>query len=274
MGKMRLQHYFDRIGYDGAAGTDFATLAALQEAHVCSVPFENLDVLLGRPLSLRVEEAYEKIVVNSRGGWCYQQNGLFGWVLEEIGFNVTRIAASVMRQIDGAAADATHLCLLVNSPESETRYLIDVGFGSSMIRPIELMQAEYEHPPFTIGLERLNDQYWRFRESLGDGEFSYDFAEAPACEALLAEKSAFQQSHASSHFVLNLGVQMRSRDEHRALRGRVFSICRSGSVDSRTLDSPEALVSLLADEFLLDVPEVAALWPAIVARHEKLFDNG
>ncbi|MCH7855049.1 MAG: arylamine N-acetyltransferase, partial [Proteobacteria bacterium] len=63
---MRLQPYLDRINYDGVVAPIFATLAALQEAHVCSVPFENLDVQLGRPLSIRIEEAYEKIVVHSR----------------------------------------------------------------------------------------------------------------------------------------------------------------------------------------------------------------
>ena len=76
---MKLQRYLDRINYGGSLEPSFATLAALQKAHVCSVPFENLDVQLGRPLSTSIQEAYEKIVINMRGGWCYEQNGLFGW---------------------------------------------------------------------------------------------------------------------------------------------------------------------------------------------------
>jgi N-hydroxyarylamine O-acetyltransferase len=140
---MRLQHYLERIKYVGSVEPSFTTLAALQEAHVCSVPFENLDVQLSRPLSIRIEDAYEKIVVNSRGGWCYEQNGLLGWALSEIGFDVIRIAASVMRDQRGKVSEASHPCLLVKVPESKMKYLADVGFGGSMIRPIALKEGQH-----------------------------------------------------------------------------------------------------------------------------------
>ena len=148
---MKLQPYLDRIEYGGPVEPNVDTLAALQEAHVCSVPFENLDVQLGRSLTTRIEDAYEKIVASNRGGWCYEQNGLFGWALSKIGFNVTRIAASVMREQKGAASEASHLCLLVESPESKTRYLADVGFGGSMIRPIALQEAQHDQPHISMG---------------------------------------------------------------------------------------------------------------------------
>jgi len=270
---MRLQRYLDRIDYGETVKPNFATLAALQEAHVCSVPFENLDVQLGRPLSIDIEDAYQKIVVNSRGGWCYEQNGLFGWALSEIGFTVSRIAASVMRHQRGEASEASHLCLLVKSPEAKTKYLVDVGFGGSMIRPIALTEGQYDQPPFKIGLERLHDLYWRFWENSGGGKFSYDFTEDAACEASLARKSSFLQNDSSSSFVLNLVAQMRCRDQHRTLRGRVFSVARAGAISSKTVDSPEALVAILAKEFRLDVQEVAGLWPRIAARHEGLFGS-
>ncbi len=268
---MRLQDYFDRIEYVGDVEPSFTTLAALQEAHVCSVPFENLDVQRGRSLSIRIEDAYKKIVVNARGGWCYEQNGLFGWALSEIGFDVSRIAASVMRDQRGTASEASHLCLLVKPPESKMKYLADVGFGGSMIRPIALVEDQYDQPPFKLGLERLDDQYWRFWESLGDGKFTFDFTEEPACESSLAKKSAFLQSDSSSGFVLNLVARLRSRDQHCMLRGRVFSVAKPGAIKSKTVDSQEALASILASEFHLDLYDVAGLWPKIAARHEELF---
>jgi N-hydroxyarylamine O-acetyltransferase len=270
---MKLQRYLDRIGYGGTVEPNFDTLAALQEAHVCSVPFENLDVQLGRPLSIRVEDAYEKIVLNSRGGWCYEQNGLFGWALSEIGFDVTRLAASVMRDQRGEASTASHLCLLVRSTGLKFKHLVDVGFGGSMIKPIVLQEAQYDQPPFTLGLERLDDRYWRFWENLGDGKFSFDFTEDPANESLLAKKNVSLQSDPASNFVLNLVAQQRSRDQHRTLRGRIFSVASTGAIKTRTVDSPEALVSILANEFRLDVHDVADLWPRIAARHEELFGN-
>ena len=68
------------------------------------------------------------------------------------------------------------------------KYLVDVGFGGSMIKPIALKEAQYDQPPFTLGLEKLDDHYWRFWENLGAGKFSFDFTEDPACESLLAKK--------------------------------------------------------------------------------------
>jgi arylamine N-acetyltransferase len=108
---------------------------------------------------------------------------------------------------------------------------------------------------------------------LGDGKFSFDFTEDPANESLLAKKNASLQSDPASNFVLNLVAQQRSRDEHRTLRGRVFSVVKTGGIKTTTLESPEALVSILANEFLLDVDDVAGLWPRIAARHEELFGN-
>lgn len=270
---IRLKSYLERINYAGAIEPNITTLAALHEAHVCSVPFENLDIQLARPVSIGIEAAFEKIVINSRGGWCYEQNGLFGWVLTEIGFSVTRIAASVMRQKTGAACSADHLCLLVKSPDDNREHLVDVGFGGSLFRPIELKQAQYEQTPFRLGLERLDDQYWRYWEDLGKGKFSFDFCEEPACEALLARKSSALQSEPDSNFVLNLVAQKRSRNQHRVLRGRVYSVTKQSGIDSEIVASPEAMVSLLENEFGLMVPEVASLWPKITARHKVLFDR-
>ena len=270
---MKLQPYLDRIEYGGAVEPNFDTLCTLHEAHVCSVPFENLDVQLGRPLSICVEDAYEKIVLNSRGGWCYEQNGLIGWALSEIGFDVTRVAASVMRDQRGEASTASHLCLLVRSSDSKIKFLVDVGFGGSMVRPIALQEAQYDQPPFKLGLERLDNHYWRFWEDAGDGKFSFDFVDEPANESLLAKKNVSLQRDPSSNFVLNLVAQRRSRDQHRMLRGRVFSITKAGDIESTTVDSPEALASILVNEFRLDVPDVVSLWPRIAARHEELFGN-
>jgi N-hydroxyarylamine O-acetyltransferase len=91
---MHLLSYLERVGFRHTPRVDITTLQDLLRAHVCSVPFENLDVQLGRPLTTDVDDAYRKIVIDRRGGWCYEQNGLFGWALQQIGFEVTRVAAA------------------------------------------------------------------------------------------------------------------------------------------------------------------------------------
>jgi len=267
---MNVQAYLDRIGYRGALRPDLSVLVALQRAHVCAVPFENLDVQLGRPVTIAAEDAYEKIVGNNRGGWCYEQNGLFGWALEQIGFDVTRVAAAVMRQDRGDASLANHLCLLVAAPESSTRYLVDVGFGGSMLEAIELLEGAHDQAPFRLGLKRTDDGFWRFSEYLGDGQFSYDFLDERANESALQEKCTTMQSDPSSNFVLNLVAQLRSQEQHLALRGRVLHVATGNGVAKQVLNSADEIVATLASRFGLDLPEAAGLWPRIAARHEEI----
>jgi N-hydroxyarylamine O-acetyltransferase len=268
---MLLQHYFQRINYGGDTSPDVNVLAAIQRRHACTIPFENLDVQLGKRLSTDVDAAYEKIVVNGRGGWCYEQNGLFGWALTEIGFDVTRVAAAVMRQERGDVADANHLCLIIRIPGTKTSYLADVGFGGGLLNPIEIKEDEYKQTPYRLGLRTLPDDSWRFWENNGSGEFSFDFDIQTADEFALNQKSNFLQSDPTSGFVLNLVTQIRTQDQHMALRGRVLSIVDASGRKSKTLHSANELVTALHEQFGLDVPQAAELWPKVVARHEEIF---
>jgi len=266
-----LQDYLRRIGYAGEIRASDSVLIDLQKHHLASVPFENLDVQLGIPVSTASDAAFEKIVMNGRGGWCYEQNGLFGWALKEIGFDVTRVAAAVMRQDRGATADGNHLCLLVRLPDTTDMYLADVGFGGGMLEPIPLLEAHYEQPPFRLGLTKIDSNGWRYWEDDGSGEFSFDFRTAQADEALLHDKCQSMQSDPSSSFVLNLVSQRRTTEEHRVLRGRVLKTSSRTGNESRILGSAAELLDVLNIHFKLDVPAAAQLWPAIVARHEELF---
>jgi N-hydroxyarylamine O-acetyltransferase len=267
---MDLQTYFQRVDYHGKSRPTLAALSALQQSHVCSVPFENLDVQLGQSLTIDIDAAYEKIVVNGRGGWCYEQNGLFGWALSQIGFEVTRLSASVMRQRNGEASAASHLCLMVSIPDDRKQtYLVDVGFGGSMITPIELAESEFNQPPFRLGLRRLEDGHWRFWEDIGRGEFSYDFLVEVADESALSKKCSHLQRDPTSSFVLDLVVRLRLPEQHKALRGRILKIATATGISKKTLQSSSELVETLKTEFRLDVPEVNDLWPRVVARHEE-----
>jgi N-hydroxyarylamine O-acetyltransferase len=265
-----LQDYLKRISYGGDVAPSLSVLDALLAHHVQSVPFENLDVQLGDKLTTDPAAAYKKIVETNRGGWCYEQNGLFGWALSEIGFDVTRVAAAVMRAERGAVANANHLCLLVRTADTDQTFLVDVGFGGSMIAPIPLADSEHQQTPFRIGLRRTRDDHWRFWEDLGKGEFSFDFLPEAADEDALSDKCDFLQTDPSSGFVQNLVAQLRLPDRHKTLRGKVFSLATSSGIDTKTLDSADELLLVLRDEFQLDVPAVRDLWPRIEERHAEL----
>ena len=110
--------YFDRIGYRGAAEPTAETVHALVAAHNGSIPFENLDPLLGIPVAdLRAAALIDKLVRRRRGGYCYEHNGLMGYVLEELGFGVERLAGRVVwLNPDGALPAQTHQVLSVKVP--------------------------------------------------------------------------------------------------------------------------------------------------------------
>jgi len=267
---LELSAYLDRIRFEGGVRPDLATLRAIHRAHQYAITFENLDVQLRRPVVMDLEPNYDKIVRRRRGGWCYELNGVMGWALDQIGFDVTRMSAGVMRARAGDAQLGNHLCLLVRLDQP---YLVDVGFGGSMTEPLPLRASEREDRPYRLGLSELDDGHWRFAEiAHGDGDdFSFDFRAAPADEALLARKCRFLQTDPASPFIQNLVVQRRTADAHLSLRGRVLAAIHTTRVDKKLLNSADELVATLRHSFDLDTPEAATLWPSICARHEALF---
>jgi N-hydroxyarylamine O-acetyltransferase len=270
---MNLPAYFDRIGYSGPRTPDFATLDALMRAHAAHVPFENLDVQLGRRLSLDRDAIFAKLVGARRGGWCYEQNGLFGWALGELGFDVRRLSCGVLRAVNGDAALGNHLALAVTLEGAP--WLVDVGFGGSQAGPIPLAAGEHSQAPYTIALAQHDDGFWRLAEWTEPNKpFSFDFRDGPADEPLLAAKCAELQDDPESVFVQNLVVQQRLGDTHRSLRGRVFSERSAAGETRHVIGNAAEFVGVLADAFALDLPEAAGLWDKVCARHETLFPAG
>lgn len=246
-----------------------ATLAAVMRAHVSAIPFENLDVQLGRPTSRALPDIFAKLVDRRRGGWCYEQNGLLGWALAEMGFAVTPLAGGVMRAAGGDAVLGNHLALLV---DLDGPWLVDVGFGGSLAVPIRLKAGSCRHAPYDLSLARLADGYWRYEERVDDKPFSFDFRAVPADQAMLDAHHSRLQVAPDSPFVLNLVVQRRLGDRHLSLRGRVLiETAPDGRVAESVLPDADALVATLAARFDLDVPEIAGRWPAICERHVAVF---
>ncbi len=128
--------YLQRIGHRGPLEPTLDTLRRLHLAHLTSVPFENLDIHLGRPIALDRAAWFRKIVAGRRGGFCYELNGLFAWLLRELSFEVTLLSARVASQPGVFGAEFDHLALQVDL--SGGRWLADVGFGRSFLEPLSL----------------------------------------------------------------------------------------------------------------------------------------
>lgn len=121
-----VERYLARIGHHGPVGVDLHTLTALQRAHLTAVPFENLNVYFGVGVSTDVASSLSKIVEQGRGGWCFENNGAFGALLEAIGFDVTRLGAAVL--LGGPSDMIGHLALEV---KLDRAWLVDVGFDAA-----------------------------------------------------------------------------------------------------------------------------------------------
>jgi N-hydroxyarylamine O-acetyltransferase len=218
--------------------------------------------------SLDADAIFNKLVEQSRGGWCYEMNGLFGRALEAVGFEVTRLSCGVMRQEGGDARMGTHLALLV---DCDGPWLCDVGFGGSLFEPLPLTAGESVQAPYNVSLEQTGDGYWRFTQRL-DAPFSYDFRAEPADEALFAEKCRFLSTHPESNFKLNFVAQKRFPDRHLILRGRVLTDCGPEGATTHTLADADELMTVLSQRFGIDEPRAREAWSRIAARHRELFE--
>lgn len=133
-----LDRYLDRIGYCGGRATDLACLRALHWQHVSTIPFENLDIWLGRPIMLDLPAVARKLVYAGRGGYCFEQNRLFLAALQALGFEARALAARVWWSRTGDVFPLrTHMLLEVVCDGG--KYLADVGFGSlTPPQPLEM----------------------------------------------------------------------------------------------------------------------------------------
>ena len=143
---MNAIEYLKRIGFKETPEISLDCLRRLQACHQLTVPFENLDVFMGKHIILNIDLLYEKIVLEKRGGWCCELNGLFAWLLQKIGFVVTLISCSYYNEDIGQFNDIfDHLALLVN--HENVQYLVDVGWGNinQHLEPIEVSKNDVIH---------------------------------------------------------------------------------------------------------------------------------
>jgi N-hydroxyarylamine O-acetyltransferase len=264
-----LRAYLDRIGFAGTPRPDLATLREMHSRHLLAIPYENLDVQLGRPVSRDPAAAFDKLVVRRRGGWCYEMNGLLGAALDAVGFKVTRLAGGVHRMVRGDEVVGNHLVLLVDLDGAP--WIADVGFGDGPLEPYPLREAAFRIAGFDFRLERLDARWWRFHNHAW-GAPTFDFTTEPADAARLEDRCQWLQTAPDSNFVLNAVAQRHAPAGLLQLRGRGFRrVSSGGEVQDQLIDSADAYVEVLARGFGLDLPEAASLWPRICARHEQLF---
>lgn len=137
--------YLERIQHPTPLKRDVETLRTLQRAHLLHVPFENLDIGLKRPIRIDEESIWAKLIERKRGGFCYELNGLFAWLLKELGYKVTYLNARDYHEADDTfGIEFDHLTLLVRVPDDSTRWLVDVGWGDTFTVPLDIDNSDWQ----------------------------------------------------------------------------------------------------------------------------------
>lgn len=250
--------YLARVGFDGTPRPDAETLIRLHRAHREAIPYENFDVQLGRALTLDPAAAFDKIVHRGRGGWCYEQNGTFGLVLQTIGFRVERLAGAVYRPVRGDANIGSHLVLLVHLDEP---WFADVGFGAGGPHdPAPLREGPISSDFRRLRLERVDGGWWRYWALAESGPPNFDFHPERRDTDLLSAMCARLQTDPNSVF-LNRAIVQRA-EPHRALmlNDRSFGVVDRDGLRLREIASPSEYLTVLKQEFGLDLPEAGNLW--------------
>jgi N-hydroxyarylamine O-acetyltransferase len=169
--------YLARLQYFRPVKPDVQTLEELHLAHMQNVPFGNLDIGLKRPIRLTEEALWDKIVTHKREGFCYELNGLFAWLLKQIGFEVTYLNARVYNRQGELGIDFDHLTLLVQVPNQADHWLADVGFGDSFNLPLDFEErGEQVQGLRSYRLEQTMDGYITWQKNYaGSWERQYFF---------------------------------------------------------------------------------------------------
>lgn len=244
--QLDIQKYLDRINYHDALEQTLDTLQALHEAHLLAVPFENLDIHCGRETHLDEPTLFTKIVENRRGGFCYELNGLFAALLTALGYKVTFLSAEVARD-DGEFSPAfDHLALLVHLEEN---WLVDVGFGDSFLRPVQITQAfEQVQGEHAYRFERSGD-YWILQYKEDSWKSSYRFTLYPYKLTDFVERCRFHQSAPESHFTQKRVCTLATLSGRVTLSEQKLIVTTGKERQERLLKSQDEYLATLAEQF-------------------------
>jgi N-hydroxyarylamine O-acetyltransferase len=238
--------YLNRIG---ASRT--ATLPELHRAHQSAVPFENLSIHLGEPISLGPDDLFDKVVRRRRGGFCYELNGLFALLLEELGFSVARVAARVHNgERFGPLFD--HLALLVDDG-----WLVDVGFGRHCSYPLRLAERGEQVDPG--GRFRLADAPGGDLDVYREGAPQYRIERRPRALSDFEPACWWQQTWPGSHFRQGPVCTRLDGDDRITLSGNTLIRTSAGSRSETVLGTDDEVLRAYESNFGISLGRVPAL---------------
>lgn len=255
---MNIPLYLARIQYFKPLKPDARTLQGLQLAHMLNVPFENLDIGLKRPIRLSEEALWDKIIVQKRGGFCYELNGLFAGLLKEIGFDVTYLNARVYNREGNLGIDFDHLALLVRISDQPGRWLVDAGFGDSFHEPLSFEESgEQVQDLRSYRLEQTPDGYIVWQKNYdGSWERQYFFDLTPRNFPIDYEAAClYHQTSPRSSFTRGSIISKATTDGRVSLEDRRLIVTKNGQRSERPVENKDEYHIFLKQYFDVTLPK-------------------
>jgi N-hydroxyarylamine O-acetyltransferase len=246
MDQQLLGAYLRRMDVSRPAVLDAAALRALHRAHLRTVPFENLDIHLGRPISLAEEDLLAKVVTARRGGFCYELNGAFALLLEALGAEVDRVAAKVYRP-DRLGPLFDHLALIVRPPDGSGPWLADVGFGSHSTYPLRYDSREDQDDPG--GRFVMADFPDGDVQVVKDGKPEYRIEQRERMLADFVPTCWWQQTSPDSHFTHGTICSRLTEDGRISLSGHTLIRTSGGTRTEQELGADGEVLAAYRDHF-------------------------
>ncbi|MCY7374725.1 MAG: arylamine N-acetyltransferase [Pyrinomonadaceae bacterium] len=247
------EKYLRRIGIeDSDLAINSESLKLLQRRHLLNVAFENLDIHWKRPIILDAKKFYEKIVGGKRGGFCYELNGLFYELLDEIGFQSKIISARVSTEDGEFGAEYDHLAILTLIDGNE--YLVDVGFGSFTAEPLRFVSdVEQKDENGVFLIRKFDDEYFEVAKKDGEkwqSEYIFKNLERDLLE--FAEMCNFHQTSPESHFTRGKVCSLMTSDGRKTLTDGKFIKTKNSKKSEIDIDSDEKFNEILVLEFNIE----------------------
>ncbi len=244
------EKYLCRIGIKN---TDLApslkNLKLFQKQHLLHVPFENLDIHWKRAIVLDTESFSRKILEENRGGFCYELNGLFYQLLQEIGFQSKTISARVSNGKGGFGAEFDHLAILTKIDGEE--YLVDVGFGSFTAEPLKfVLDTEQNDENGVFSIRKFDEDYFEVVKKEGnEWKSEYIFMTLQRDLAEFTEMCQFHQASSESHFTQGKVCSLMTIDGRKTLTDSKFIKTKNGQKTEIVIDSDEDFQKIVARDF-------------------------
>ncbi|MFD2346489.1 arylamine N-acetyltransferase [Sinorhizobium terangae] len=258
----QLDTYLARIRVDRPISLDLHGLSKLHRAHLMTFTWEALDAFMGWPSSITPASAFAKMVEGRRGGWCYEMNGLFGAVLDALGFRVTRLCGGVDREKLGDIAIGNHLTLRV---DLDRPYLAEVGVADAIVEPVPLAVGPISQRGFDFSIMPTEDGWLRFNNHVHGIAHSFDFRADHSDEAAMAGTHSWLIRDPASPFTNALAVLRHTADGYVALQNDCLRTVKPNSVSEHRITSADHLADTFETIFDLEIPRPERVWDKVQA---------